>query len=318
MTAEPPAARSVRLGVSLWAQAATWQESLQAARMVDAVGLDDLWTSDHVWGTVGAPDQPVFDAYAVLAAWAAVTKSARLGPMVTPVGFRSLGLLAKTAVTVDHISGGRLILGIGAGNSRGEHEAIGVTLARTPGARAERVHAAAAVLHDLFGGRPAAIGLDGSEAEFTLLPAPAQARIPLLIAGMSVEMLQVVARHADAWNAYAEPEMLIRKRDALHAVCRQVGRDPATIELTASCKVVIRPTVAAAQAVWIQQLRQNRIDRYDRTPWLGPAELIADRMQGLVDLGFTTIVVEQLAPYDEMTIRQLGEVVRARLSPGTS
>ena len=103
----------LKLGILLWSQGATWPEMLEAARRVDRLGYDSLWTWDHVYAIFGDPHQDIFDGYACLAAWAMATERVRLGLLVGANTFRNPGLVAKTVATIDHISNGRAIAGLG-------------------------------------------------------------------------------------------------------------------------------------------------------------------------------------------------------------
>ena len=116
----------LRLGINLWSQAATWPEMLAFVRRVDALGYDSVWTWDHLYAIVGDPYQPVFEGWGMLNAWAMATERVRLGLMVGANTFRNPGLVAKQAATLDHVSGGRAILGIGGAWMEQEHIAHGI------------------------------------------------------------------------------------------------------------------------------------------------------------------------------------------------
>src|SRR5687767_8386609 len=116
----------LKLGIALWQQAAPWSELLDAARRVDRLGYEHLWAWDHVYAIFGDPYQPIFEGWSLLNAWARETKTTRLGLLVGANTFRNPGLVAKTAATLDHISDGRAILGIGAAWHELEHTAHGI------------------------------------------------------------------------------------------------------------------------------------------------------------------------------------------------
>ena len=118
--------RDLKLGILLWSQAAPWPEMLDAARRVDRLGYDHLWTWDHLYAIFGDPYQPIVEGWTALAAWAMATERTRLGLLVGANTFRNPGLVAKTATTLDHISGGRAILGIGGAWIELEHQAHGI------------------------------------------------------------------------------------------------------------------------------------------------------------------------------------------------
>ena len=116
----------VKLGILLWSQAATWAEMLDAAKRVDRLGYAHLWTWDHLYAIFGDPYQPIFEGWSLLNAWARETEQTRLGLLVGANTFRNPGLVAKTATTLDHVSDGRAILGIGGAWMEPEHTAHGI------------------------------------------------------------------------------------------------------------------------------------------------------------------------------------------------
>ena len=116
----------LKTGILLWSQAAAWSEMVDAAQRVDRLGYDHLWTWDHLYAIFGDPYQDFFEGWSVLAGWAPQTERTRLGLLVGANTFRNPGLVAKTATTLDHISGGRAILGIGGAWFELEHDAHGI------------------------------------------------------------------------------------------------------------------------------------------------------------------------------------------------
>src|SRR4051794_16602374 len=127
------AADGIKLGVLLWPQTADWASIRDAAIRADEVGLDSLWTWDHLMAIVGPWEQPILEGWLTLAGWAAVTKRATVGLMVGANTFRNPGLTAKLATTLDHISEGRAVLGIGGAWFEREHDAYGIDFGRSPG-----------------------------------------------------------------------------------------------------------------------------------------------------------------------------------------
>src|SRR5690349_18309441 len=124
-----------KLGVLLWSQGSSWPNFERAAQKVDDLGYEHLWTWDHLHAIFGEPQQPIFEGYATLAAWAKVTRKARLGLLVGANTFRNPGLVAKSVTTIDHLSGGRAICGLGGAWFAYEHERHGIDFGRSPGER---------------------------------------------------------------------------------------------------------------------------------------------------------------------------------------
>jgi len=125
----------VRLGVLLWSQATDWPSFEAGARTVDRLGYDHLWTWDHLYAIFGNPYQPIFEGWMTLAAWAKTTARTRLGLLVGANTFRNPGLVARLATTLDHLSGGRAILGLGGAWFELEHQAHGIDFGRSAGER---------------------------------------------------------------------------------------------------------------------------------------------------------------------------------------
>src|SRR5262245_1744732 len=126
----------MHFGISLWCQATDWPELRSTAVLVDRLGYDHLWVTDHLLPIYGRDDMPVYEAWTALAALAGATEQVTLGPLVSPITFRNPALLSKMAVTLDHATGGRAILGLGAGWFEREHVAFGLGFGAGP---AERV-----------------------------------------------------------------------------------------------------------------------------------------------------------------------------------
>jgi alkanesulfonate monooxygenase SsuD/methylene tetrahydromethanopterin reductase-like flavin-dependent oxidoreductase (luciferase family) len=301
------------LGIQLWAQNTDWPSFLAAARWVDELGYDHLWTWDHLVSAVGDPDRPVFEGYASLAAWAAVTRQARLGLLVGANTFRNPAVVAKTMATIDHISEGRAILGLGGGWHVREHAAFGIEFGSGFGNRLDWMEEALQVIRPLLHGEEVThAGARYRTERLRLAPLPVQARMPIMVGGGGErKTLRSVARHADMWNAQAPLRDIPRKLDVLYTHCAEAGRDPAEIELTYNCKIVIRDRAEDAQSVLDAQLAANAFapGPEDESFWAGTVDDIAERLADFVDLGFRTFTIEELAPFDRETFERLiGEV----------
>ena len=305
-----------RLGILLWNQATDWPSFEAAARRVDELGYDSLLAWDHLYSIFGDPYQPIFEGYTTLAAWAKVTTRARLGLLVGANTFRNPGVVAKMLTTIDHLSGGRAIAGLGGAWHDLEHAANGIEFGRGFGERLDWLEESAAALRALFAGKTvtSAPGAHYAFDELVLLPRPIQERLPILIGGSGEKKtLRTVARHADIWNAMGSAGFLRHKLDVLAGHCDDAGRDIAEIELTVGCKPIIRSTAEEAQRVWEAQMRHNRTPMADviddDTFWVGPPALIAERMAERKALGFHTFLAELAAPYDDETLeRWINEV----------
>src|SRR5918998_5596838 len=133
---------NIRLGVLFWNQATDWPSYEAAAKRADELGYDHIWAWDHLYAIFGDPYQPIFEGWLSLAAWAKVTERARLGLLVAANTFRNPGLTAKLATTLDHLSDGRFVLGLGGGWFGREHEAFGLDFGSGFGERLDRLEEA--------------------------------------------------------------------------------------------------------------------------------------------------------------------------------
>jgi len=306
----------VRLGILPWNQATDWAAVESAARRIDELGYDHIWAWDHLHAIFGDPDQPIFEGWMMLAAWAKVTRRARLGLLVGAVTFRNPGVVAKMVTTLDHIGDGRAILGLGGAWFEHEHVAHGIDFGRSVGERLDWMHEALGAVRAVLDGGSATSPEDGHYQfkDLRQLPVPQQRHLPIMVGGAGEKKtLRSVAMYADMWNVMGTVETLQRKLDVLRQHCDAVGRDIGEIELTVGCKPIIRDTVAEAQRVWESQMEHNRTPMSevldDETFWIDTPDGIAERMRACRELGFDTFIAEMAAPYDAETMeRWIGEV----------
>ena len=235
--------RPLRVGVQLpeVEREVRWPEYLAMARRAEELGYDSLWLGDHLLyrfadGTSRGP----WEAWTMLSALAASTTRIRLGPLVAATAFHSPAMLAKMAVTVDEISGGRLVLGLGAGWNETEFRAFGFPFDH----RIDRFEEAFTIVRTLL--RDGAIDFDGRHyqaRDCELLPRPTRpGGPPLLIGSRGERMLRITLPHVDAWNVWFKdtsnsPAGVAPLRDLVDGICREVGRDPAAVERTVAVQV---------------------------------------------------------------------------------
>jgi len=216
--------------------AAVFGRLAEAARAAEAAGFDAISVPDHVHQNQvgGGPASPMFEAYTVLGALATVTSSVRLFSLVSPPTLRSPGLLAKAVSTLDVVSGGRAVLGLGAGWDAAESEAYGIEFPGL-GERFDRLEEQLAICRALLRDPPATVsGKFYAVREAYNSPRPVRGSVPVLVAGGGEQRtLDLVARYADACNVFAaEPEAVRHKFDVLDRHCERIGRDPGEITRT--------------------------------------------------------------------------------------
>ena len=175
---------ALRIGALCWNQYTEWPALLEAGRRADRLGYDSLWTWDHLYPIVGDASGPILEGWMTLAAWAQATERTRIGLMVSANTFREPTLTAKMATTLDHISRGRAILGIGAAWHADEHAAYGLSFGSGAPERLRWLGEALPVIRGMLRGEtPSAAGVRYHAKSIRNLPAPVQARLPLLIGG---------------------------------------------------------------------------------------------------------------------------------------
>ncbi|HEU5205563.1 MAG TPA: LLM class flavin-dependent oxidoreductase [Candidatus Limnocylindrales bacterium] len=301
-----------RYGILLFSQATTWPDLLDTAKRIDRLGYDHLWAWDHLYAIFGDPYQDFFEGYSLLAAWARETERVRLGLLVGANTFRNPGIVTKTITTIDHISGGRAILGIGGAWMEPEHTAHGIDFGSGFGQRLDWMDEATAAMRKLLDGETVS-SEPGGHYQFNGLvqhPVPVQAHLPIMIGGSGEKKtLRSVARYADMWNGMGTVETMRHKIDVLRQHCADVGRDPADIEFTLGIKATIRDSPAEADKVWRAAMEHNRTPMSDVeddiTFWNGTPEQLAERLAPYVELGFETVISEQPAPFDTESIERL-------------
>lgn len=207
----------MKFGVQLHPQATSVNEMRDAWRAADSIGVDSIFVWDHFYPLYGDPDAPHFEAYTLLAAMAADTKNARIGALVTCYSYRNANLLADMSRTIDHISGGRFILGIGSGWFERDYTEYGFEFGTAPGR-----------LRLLADGLPVI-----KDRLSKLNPGPVNGNIPLMIGGSGEKVtLKLTAQHADMHNAFGPVDNFRHKMGVLDEWCAKLGRNPRDIERT--------------------------------------------------------------------------------------
>jgi len=212
----------------------TWPELISQWKLAEALGFDSIWLFDHFMALYADPDGPCLETSTLLAALAQETSRARIGVLVYGNTHRHPAVLAKEIVTVDHISNGRAILGIGAGWNEREHRAYGIPFP-SAGDRVEMLDESLQIMESLFSERRTTFhGAHYQLDDAPFAPKPVQEKLPILIGGTRPKMLKVVARHADLWDTSRDPVQLTEGIEQLRRNCEEIGRDPDEIAVSSS------------------------------------------------------------------------------------
>ncbi len=208
---------TIKVGIDLPPQHTTVAEYREAWLAADRLGVDSLWVWDHFFPLSGDPAGPHFEAWSLLAALGAQTQHAQVGTLVLAMSYRNPALLSAMAKTVDHLTGGRLILGLGAGWNERDYAEYGYAFGPA-GARLRHLEQGIQVIKARW-------ARDN--------PKPVRGTIPILVGGSGEQVtLRITAQHADLWNGGGDPATYRRKNGILDAWCARVGRDPGAIERT--------------------------------------------------------------------------------------
>lgn len=212
----------------------TWPELVSQWKLAEELGFDSIWLFDHFMALYADPDGPCLETSTLLAALAKETSRAKIGVLVYGNTHRHPAVLAKEIVTVDHVSNGRAILGIGAGWNEREHRAYGIPFP-SAGDRVEMLDESLQIMESLFTQRRTTFNGEHYQLEDApFAPKPVQEKLPVLIGGTRPRMLKVVARHADLWDTSRDPNQLKEGLEQIRINCQEIGRDPGEIAVSSS------------------------------------------------------------------------------------
>jgi alkanesulfonate monooxygenase SsuD/methylene tetrahydromethanopterin reductase-like flavin-dependent oxidoreductase (luciferase family) len=307
----------VKVGVLVWNQYTDWPAMRHAAERIDALGYDSLWTWDHLYPIIGRPDGPFLEGYTVLAGWSQLTTRPSIGLLVGANTFRNPALVVKMVTTLDHLSGGRAVLGIGAAWFETEHRLRhGVRSSPVSGCRGSTGGAD----HTQHAGGKRAGAAPGCAVRKR--PPPVQAWPPLLIGVGRTATLRTVALYADLCNLGGGFENVRHKDEVLRRHCAEVGRDESEIERTVGLGVcVIRDTEEEARRV-NDLFAHNGGARVWPNQHIGTPEQVAEMMRPYLGIGFRHFICGFPAPHDAESMERMITQVKPMLgelgAPGTS
>ncbi len=279
-----------------------WPQLRQMARIAEDVGFDSLWVGDHLLYRRPTGDVGPWEAWSTLAALAEATSRVEIGPLVASTSFHSPAMLAKKAAAIDEISGGRLILGLGAGWNEPDYSAYGFAYDK----RASRFEEAFTIIRTLL--REGAIDFEGqfyTIRNCELLPrGPRPNGPPLMIGSSGERMLGFTAPHVDMWNAWHDwfgnrPEGLAPYLQALDAACRVAGRDPSEIERT--CTMYVQLSGGEGRGT-------SREYAEPTPPHMGTSEELAAAIASYADIGISHVQLV-LDPITAESIEQIAPVL---------
>ena len=265
---------------SLWSSDRSWQSVVETAQFAERTGWHALWFADHFMPQSpddSANEGPILECWSVLAGIAAVVPRIRLTSMVSPVTIHHPVVLAKRATTVDQISGGRVVLGIGAGWQVNEHAAYGFPLPPA-GQRVARFAEAIEVIHHLLNEPTSTVeGQFYRVTDAPFEPKPVQQRLPILVGTGSPRMMRLTARWADEWNTWGNPTQLAERTALFRQACDVQGRDPDSVRRSAQALIFLTDSDA-------ERDRVRAVAPADRS-LVGSASELIDLLGQYVELG---------------------------------
>jgi probable F420-dependent oxidoreductase len=292
--------RPLRVGVQLpeVEREVRWPEYLAIARAAEDVGFDSIWIGDHL--LYRDPDRGPWEVWSLLAALAASTERVTLGPLVACLAFHAPAILAKTAATVDEISGGRLVLGVGAGWNEEEFGAFGLPFDR----RVARFEESFEIVRRLLGGERVTFSGRFHAVEDCVLLPPPRRRPPLMVGSEGERMLAITLPHVDWWNCWYDwygntADGFAALNARIDAAAERAGRRPAEVERSACVLVVVD--------------RSSRERPIDAPPVEGSPGRIAEHLRELAGAGADEAILV-VNPITEASVRGLGEAL-AELGP---
>lgn len=300
MSAEKTSKRPLKVGVQLpeIERVAPWSDMARMATTAESLGYDSLWVGDHLlYRQPGEPPRGPWEAWTIMAALAAITERVEIGPLVACTSFHNPGMIAKKAATLDEVSGGRLILGLGAGWNEPEYAAFGYPYDH----RVSRFEEAFTILRRLLRGEEVDFQGTYYSVEDCLIdpPGPRPEGPPLMIGSGSPRMLDITVPHVQSWNAwYAwfdnKPENLRPWLQKVDDACERAGRDPQSVERT--CAVYVGLSKGKGREV---------MDKTNAAvhPLTGSPEAMADALRQYADLGISHIQLVM----DPITVESIEE-----------
>lgn len=228
----------------------SWEDVLTLARHVERTGWDGIWYADHFMPNTPEASDPCHEVWTTVAGLAVSVPRLRIGPLVAGNTYRHPAVVANMAATIDHMSGGRLVLGLGAGWQENEHRAYGLEY-YTVGERLRRLEEACQVIKALFNEPRANFqGRYYRLEDAPMEPKPVQKPLPLMIGGGGEKVtLRITARYADEWNVWGDVDRLRQKMTVLDGHCESVGRDPSAIQRSAAVLVYLSDDTSVVKRI---------------------------------------------------------------------
>jgi len=304
---------TVQLALSLWPLRTPWAALRDAGVLADRSGIDQLYAWDHFYAIAGDQEDANLEVSQVMAGWGVLTERVKIGSLVHGITYRNPAVLVKMITALDHLTGGRAIMGIGAAWMEPEHRAYGITLG-TKKQRSDRFEEAARIVRSMLRERTTTFkGKYYKVTDALNEPRPVQRELPILIGGGGEQRtLRTTALYADMWHVFGSPEDFARKLGILRDHCAKVGRDAGEILPIAGGWVVVRDRLEDTKS-YIQKV----VDHHGIAPPVlraaGDPDQVAQRLFEYWKAGARGLVLSGAYPFDHETIERVGREVKPRL-----
>jgi F420-dependent oxidoreductase-like protein len=309
----PMTTHPIRFGIQTGQQRVEWTQMLDLWRKADAWGYDSLWNFDHFYAIFAPPELPCLEGWTTLAALTQATTHARVGTLVSGNTYRHPCVTAKMAATLDHVSGGRFNLGIGAGWFELEHRAFGIDF-KTVGTRLAALDESCRIIKSMFTEeRTTFHGAHYTVTDALAFPKPIQRPHPPIMIGGRGErvLLRIVAEHADMWNSYGHAGRMRELIDVIRRHADVVGRDPDQIEKTVMMPLCYRASKEREQFVCsvAAAMDQSSPEEARARIMIGDAQECLDTIERYSRIGVTHFIFMTFAPYVEEEMQRFAEEI---------
>lgn len=301
----------MKFGAVFWVDRTTWPSLRDAALAAERAGFDSVFVDAHLMPVHGHWGDPKLEGWTALTALGPLTHRVTLGLLVQPTTFLNPAITVKKAVTLDAITDGRVILGVGAGYYEREHEAYGLDFGSSARERLDRMEEALTIMRRLLAGE--VIDFEGAFYRMknaSVAPTPARGHMPILVGGAGPRVLRIAAALADMWNGWGTLEELRDLNVRLDDLCVDRGRDPKTLERLFMRNVLVRATPKQALEDW-DRISANHGEQHTNTEPLqigGPPEVVAAELRRYADAGCQHATLPFREPFDLETIESLPRV----------
>jgi alkanesulfonate monooxygenase SsuD/methylene tetrahydromethanopterin reductase-like flavin-dependent oxidoreductase (luciferase family) len=301
----------MKFGAVFWVDRTSWPSLRDAAVAAERAGFDSIFIDAHLMPVHGRWEDPKLEGWTALTALGPLTDRVTLGLLVQPTTFLNPAITVKKAVTLDAITGGRVVLGVGAGYYEREHEAYGLDFGSGPRERLDRMEEALRIMQRLLDGeRFDHAGAFYRMTDASVAPGPANGKMPILVGGAGPRVLRIAAELADMWNGWGTLDELRGLNARLDELCADRGRDPGSLERLFMRNVLVRTTPEEAQEAWsrIDAIHGEQHTNSEPLQIGGPPEAVAAELRRYAEAGCQHATLPFREPFDFETIESLPQV----------